>query len=175
MITILTWTSIIAGGILVLLLLLSILGGLDMDIDIGGDDADTSEGGLGIIKGLLTFVSVGAWMMRILLIGDQHPGLALAIGVVAGLVALFLLNYLLRVLLSNEENVNWEMDDALFQTGEVYLKVPAKDGSGIVNVDVKGASRELKARSRNGELPTGTSIRVVDIDGEYVIVSKDNK
>ena len=55
----------IAGGVLILLLLISIIGGMDIggdvDVDAGGDmdahgDADVSDGSLGILKTLLTFV-----------------------------------------------------------------------------------------------------------------------
>jgi len=67
------------------------------------------------------------------------------------------------------------MDEALYQSGKVYLKVPASDEeSGIVQVEINNAFRELKARSRGDvEIQTGESIRVVDIKGEYVIVEKE--
>jgi len=79
MITILTWVSIIAGGILILMMLLSIIGGLDLDldVDIGSTDVETDAGGLGVIKGFLTFVSVSSWIIKVLLAFDKHPGMAI--------------------------------------------------------------------------------------------------
>lgn len=176
MIAILTWVSIIAGGILVLLLLLSLLGGLDIDVDIetGGGDTDTSAGGIGLMKGALTFVSVSSWVMKVLMVGQQGKALSITIGVLSGVLAFALLNYLLKALLKNEENVNWKMSDALFQRGTTYLKIPA-GGEGIVQVDIRGASRELKARSKSGEeIKTGESVVVVDTIKEFAIVEISN-
>ena len=98
MIEILFWVSIISGGILVLLLLLSILGGLEIDIDadFGDADSDSSSGGMGLIKGVLTFVSVSAWMIRVMMIGNQQKWIAIAIGLISGLTAYFILSYVLK-------------------------------------------------------------------------------
>lgn len=172
MIGILTWVSIITGGILVLLLLLSLLGGLDIDVDIDtdGGDTDTSAGGIGLMKGALTFVSVSSWVMKVLMVGEQGKTLSIVVGVLSGILAFALLNYLLKALLKNEENVNWKMSDALFQRGTTYLKIPA-GGEGIVQVDIRGASRELKAKSKSGkEIKTGESVVVVDTIKEFAIV-----
>lgn len=172
MISILTWVSIVAGGILVLLLLLSLLGGLDIDVDIetDGGDTDTSAGGIGLMKGALTFVSVSSWVMKVLMVGQQGKTLSIVVGVLSGILAFALLNYLLKALLKNEENVNWKVSDALFQRGTTYLKIP-EGGEGIVQVVIRGAARELKAKSKEGkEIKTGESIMVIDISNDLVIV-----
>lgn len=174
MITILTWVSIIAGGILVLLLLLSLLGGLDIDVDIetGGGDIDTSAGGIGLMKGMLTFVSVSSWVMKVLMVGQQGKTLSIVIGILAGILAFMILNYLLKFLMKNEENVNWKMSDALFQKGSTYLRIPS-DGEGIVQIEIRGVSRELKAKTKNGtEIKTGESVIVVETQNEFVFVER---
>jgi len=175
MLTILTWVSIIAGGILILLLILSVVGGMDLDIDMGSTDVETDSGGLGLLKGILTFVSVGSWVVKIMMTLDHHPGFAIFIGLLAGTMAFVLLNYLLNILLSQQENVNWSFEDAILEKGKVYLKIPGGEKTGIITVNVKGAKRELKARSFNNELlETGSPIVVVDMDGETAIVKKEN-
>jgi len=73
MITILTWVSIVAGGILILLMLLSLIGGLDLDLDLGSPDVDTDAGGIGLIKGILTFTSVSSWVIKVLLVSNKSP------------------------------------------------------------------------------------------------------
>ncbi len=174
MITLLTWVSIFAGGLLVLLFLLSLVGGFDIDTDIGSTEVDADGGGLGLIKGFLTIVSVGSWVMKIMVGSEQNPAVAAGVGVVAGLIAFFLLSQLFKMLLRNEENVNWSMDDTLFANGEVYLRIPA-EGSGIVNINVKGVKRELKAKSNNQvEIKTGTPITVVGVEGEFVSVQAES-
>lgn len=178
MITTLTWVSIITGGILILLMLISLISGLDLDMDLdlemGSTDVETDAGGVGVIKGLLIFVSVTSWVIKIFLASDRHPGLAIAIGIFAGVLAFILLNFLFRLLLRNEENVNWNITDALNQEGTVYLKIPV-DGSGIVNININGTQRELKAKSYdNTEIKTGSSIVVMSVEGEYAIVRISN-
>ena len=174
MITILTWTSIFAGALLILLFLISFIGGLDLDTDIGGVDVDSDSGGLGLIKGLLTFVSVGSWVMKIMLGTEQNPAIAACIGVVSGLVAFVILSQLFKLLLKNQENVNWTLEDAMFASGEVYLRIPS-GGNGIVNVNINGVTREVKAKSKSSEeIKTGTPIRVVDIEKEFVYVESES-
>lgn len=118
-ISILTWVSIITGGFLIFLLLFSIVGGLDLevDVDVGATsvDSDADAGGIGLIKGGLTFISVSTWIMKISLATSQEPWIAVVIGVFSGIIAFMALNYLFRFLIRNEENVNWTMEDARSQ------------------------------------------------------------
>jgi len=172
--TYLTYISLISGGVLILLMLLSLLGGLDLDfdLDLGDADVETGDGGggLGILKGGLTFISVTSWVIKLVLVTNQSPWLAIAIGGIAGAVVVSLLTYIFKMLMSNEENVNWEMTDAVYQEGKVYLRIPT-EGEGIVHVKIKGATRELKAKTRaKKEIKTGESILVTDIENEFVIV-----
>ena len=176
-INILFWVSIFTGGLLIILMLLSLLGGLDLDIDIetASTDVETDAGGIGLLKGFLTFVSTSAWVIRILVSEQKNIWVAIAIGVIVGIFCFLLLNYIFKLLLKNESNVNWHIEDALFQEGKVYLKVPASnESSGIVHVEINNAVREIKARSQDKiEIKTGETIRVTDIQGEYVIVKKE--
>ena len=166
MVTILLYVSLISGGILVLMLLLSLLSGLDLDIDLG----DSDDGG-SIIKGTLTFFSVGAYIVRGFLMTDSNPIVALIAGVLSGAIAVFILSLVLKWILKNQENVNWALTDSMYEEGKVYLKIP-KSGSGIIQVKINGVNRELKAKSSdNKELPTGTSILVEGVEGNFVIVS----
>lgn len=176
MISILFWISLICGGLLTLLLLLSIIGGMDLDLDFetGSGDAEVDSGGLGVIKGILTTISVGAWVIRILLVANQGAIVAYGVGITVGVLAFLLLNFIMKTLVNNDENTNWEMSDSLFKEGTVYLKIPT-DGEGIVNVNIKGAIREMKARSfDNSEIDTGKNITVMEINGEHAIVRELN-
>ena len=155
---------------LIILLLLSLLGGLDLDFDL---DADVDTGNIGIVKGLLTFVSIGSWVFKLVLAVDQNPVVAFTGGIIAGLVAVFLLNAVLHFFLSNQANVNWSHSEALFQEGKVYLKIPADKGQGIIQVKIKGALRELKARTNaDVDIPTGALVVVDDIIDNVAIVSQ---
>jgi hypothetical protein len=165
MITVLSYVALTAGGILILLLLLSLVSGLDLDLDVDTD----AGGGLGVLKGILTFFAVGAWVVRLVLLTEANPIMAFVVGAAAGAVGVYLLSLLLKLLLSQQEFVNWSLEDAIMEQGTVYLRIPAY-GDGLVQVTVRGRKRELKARSLLSEdIPTGAAI-VVDQIGEDGIV-----
>lgn len=176
MITILTYISLIAGGILIVLLLLSLLGGADVDIELGGDiDVDTDAGGLGVLKAGLTFISVGAWVVKLVLAIEENPIFAFGAGLAAGLIAVFILNLLLKMLLKQQSNVNWKSTDALYKEGKVYLKIPAS-GQGIIQVNINGTPRELKATTKeDNDIPTGAQITVIDVDNDVALVQLISK
>lgn len=168
MLTVLLYISLISGGILVLMVLLTLFSGLDFDIDIG----DSDDGG-SIIKGTLTFFSVGAYIVRGFLMADNNPLVSLAAGIISGLIAMFILIYVLKWIISKQENVNWKIEDSIYEKGKVYLKIPKK-GSGIVQVNINGVNRELKAKTNdNKDIPTGTIIQVEGTEGELVIVTSN--
>lgn len=172
-IEILNWVAIICGAILFLLMLLSLIGGLDLDFDLGDSETDAEGiGGIGIIKGALTFITVSSWMIKVLIATQTYPLFAIIAGFVAGYGAVIVLNWFLKLLLKNEHYVNWEPDEAINKEGKVYLRVP-KEGSGIIQVMIKGALRELKAKSQNNkEIATGAKVIVNDFLNGFAIVSQ---
>lgn len=168
MIEILNYVAFFTGGLLVILLLLSIIGGLDLDLDL-----DVDAGGLGIVKAVLTFVSIGTWTTKAFLATQESSTTAILVGVAAGAVAVFIVSRFLRFLLSQQSNVNWTPLDALAEQGKVYVPIPAS-GEGVVTVRIAGTQRELKARSAAGKkLSTGTVIVVEDVEDGILIVRED--
>ena len=172
MITTLAYISFFTGGLLILLMLLSLLGGLDLDIDFGDSDIDTDTGGLGLIKSGLTFISVCCWVIRLILMTSDNPIFAIVGGIVGGLIAVAILTWLLNLLLQNQSNVNWTPEDALNKMAKVYLQIPV-NGSGIVQIDIKGATRELKAITKDlNAISTGEMVYVHAVENDIVVVSR---
>jgi membrane protein implicated in regulation of membrane protease activity len=172
---ILFWVSVFSGGLMIVMLLLSLLGGLDfdLDLDLGGDSDTDGGGGLGLVKGILTFVSVSTWVIRICLIYNQSNTVSITLGVVVGIVIVYLLSKLLDFLIKQTEFNTYTIEDTLDKMGKVYLKIPI-DGEGIVQVVVNESMKEFKGKSlNNDEIPTGTSVLVVDVDDNYVIVKPE--
>jgi len=166
MIELLTTISLVSGGILFLLLLLSIIGGLDLDIDLDVD----ADGGLGVLKSVLTFVSLGSWVVKLMLVSYENPTLAFVVGAAAGAVGVWVLAQMVKFMLAQQLNVNYRHEDALLQQGKVYLTIPPA-GQGLVNVKINGRNRELKAKTNTGEaLPTGTAIEVVNLEPDGIVV-----
>ena len=169
---ILFWVSVFTGGLMFVMLLLSVIGGLDfdLDLDVGGDTETEGGGGLGVLKSILTFVSVSSWVMRIMLIYEQSSTVSITVGVVVGVVIVYLLSKLLVFLMSQTEFNSYDIEDSIERTGKVYLKLPV-DGHGIVQVVINDGVKDFKGKSYNNkEIPTGTEVIIVDVLDNYVIV-----
>ncbi len=169
------YISIFSGGLLILLLILSIIGGMDLDFDVGDTDVDTHGdtgfGGLGIIKSGLTFLTIGSYVVKLMLAMSISPILTILAGIIAGVIAVLILSWFLNLLLKNQSNVNWEYYEAEGKTGKVYLKIPS-DGTGIVNIEINGIVREIKAQSIDKvEIPTGSNVLVHNVEEEIANVT----
>lgn len=175
------WAGTIAGGLLILLLLISIFAGMDMggdvDVDAGGDmdahaDADASDAGLGIVKTLLTFISVGAFTARAILLNTSWSWtLVIITALVAGGVAVLLLTWFFRWLLRNQEEGTWRLWMAEGKMGTVYVPIPP-GGKGRVIVKIDNVNREMDARTANGRtLATHEKVMVVEAKEGFVVVA----
>jgi hypothetical protein len=179
MLEILTYISLIAGGLLILLLLLGIIGGVDLDLDAdagadAGADSDPGTGGIGLIKGGLTFFAIGAWVLRLMLLTSANPVMATVVGVAAGAVAVYVMSFVVRYMMRFEARVNYKTEDALFREGKVYLRIPPA-GEGIVRIKLANGVREFKARSSlQTELPTGADVIVEDVQSDGSVLVRLN-
>lgn len=170
---ILFYTSIISGGILFLLLLLSLVGGLDLDFDLD-INADVDAGGLGLIKSGLTFISIGAYVGKLMLLASKNPTITILVSVVSGAIAVFIVSYFLKLLLKLQSNVNWEFHEAEGKSAKVYLRIP-EDGTGIIKVNINGVTRELKAKTVDQkEVATGEEVLVLQVNEEIAEVTLYN-
>ncbi len=165
------YISIFAGGLLLILMLLSILGGLDLDLDVDSGGADVDSGGLGVIKSGLTFLTFSSWVANIMLSAAMNPWLTLVVSLAVGIVTVLILSYFIRLLLKLQSNVNWEFHQAAGKSGKVYLKIP-KDGTGLIQVNINGVTRELKATSEDSnEIPTGAEVLILEVEEEIAAVT----
>ena len=174
------WISIVTGGILVLLLLLSIIGGLDLDLDVDFDfetdtDTDVGHGGLGVLKGGLAFISIATWVAKIVLVSGFNLYLVLFISFSSGALAVVIIGLVMRQLLKIETNTNWHPEDAVFKMGKVYLKIP-QNGYGIVQVKINGSNRQLKATTEEKDINTGETVLIEEVsDGIAKVIISKNK
>lgn len=172
---ILTWVSFFSGGMLILLLLISLFSGLELDTDVDAHvDLDThtdvDSGGLGLVKGGLTFIAVSAWVIKMIIVSGTTLYMAILAGIASGMVAVLFLSWIFNLLLKNQVNVNWSPDLAIGKTAKVYLRIP-ENGNGIIKVKINGVFRELKATTNEKEIATGKEIYIEDYDGKYAVVS----
>src|SRR5690554_4225159 len=96
-ITYIYYIGLTSGILLIVLLILSIIAGADSDIDIDLDtDTDISgvdaDAGFGLIKSLLTLISISCLSMySLFIITEWHPVLLVTAAIVLGFVALYVL------------------------------------------------------------------------------------
>ena len=180
---ILFWMGTAAGGLLVLLLLMSILGGLDLGGDVDSVDVDFDVDGdgeidvagdapLGLIKTVLTFISVGAFTARAIVLNTGWSWAIVAISsLIAGVIAVLLLSWFFKWLLKNQEEGNWHMWQAEGQVGTVYVPIP-KGGKGRITIKIDGANREVAAKSEDGApIASREKVLVVESETDCVIVT----
>lgn len=170
------WIGTVAGGVMVILLLISIFAGLEIggDLDVDGDTdvTDASDGSFGIIKTLLTFISVGAFTARAILLNTSWSWpIAIFSSLAAGFLAVLLLTWFFRWLLRNQEEGNWHLWQAEGKTGVVHVPIPS-DGRGRVMVRIDDAQREIIAQSQDGKpLKTHDKVMILEAKESYVIVA----
>lgn len=178
-VNILFWLGTISGGLMVLLLLLSILSGLEigggLDVDGGGQvdhPADGADGSFGIIKTLLTFISVGSFTARAIFLNSEWSWpIAVLSAVLAGGAAVLLLSWFFRWLLKNQEEGNWHLWQAEGKMGVVHIPIPA-DGKGRIMVKIDNAKREISAQSQDGQaMSTHDKVMVLEAKEGFVIVT----
>lgn len=96
--------------------------------------------------------------------GGLGPWLAFGIACGAGLVAMYIVAWMMRALSSLHAEGNVHVEYALGATGTVYLSIPGqKSGMGKVQVNVQNRTMEYEAVTADDALPTGAPIIVVGI------------
>jgi membrane protein implicated in regulation of membrane protease activity len=169
--------ALVGGTLLVLQTLMMVIGG---DGDHGGGHGEGSlaghdmghvHEGMSDIKWLsLKTVVSSLTFFGLAGLASEKAGLStftsLAIAVVAGGIAVFLVAFLMASLSRLQSRGNVDFSNAVGLTGRVYLRIPAaRDGRGKVTIEVQGRSIEAEAVTAGPEIPTGASVRVLGLAG----------
>jgi membrane protein implicated in regulation of membrane protease activity len=182
----------VGGTILVVQTVLLALGGADHagDADAGHGIAD--HGGVDNPAGhpaeghasestflhWLSFKTIVSFMTFFGLAGlaggraEWPAWVTLLVAILAGLSGLVVVAWLMASFMRLQTQGNLDLKNALGATGKVYLRIPGSlSGSGKVTVEVQGRSIEAKAMTSAGEIPTGTPVRVVAVNGDLLEVA----
>ncbi|MEL6638593.1 MAG: hypothetical protein AAFW73_23010 [Bacteroidota bacterium] len=176
--------SLIFSVLFVIQFVFSLVG---LDVDHDSDlhfDTDTDHGyqldgdfTLLSVRSIIAFFTFFGWTGVIALNKGLSTLAALSFSTVSGLIAMSIVGYLMYLFsrLSQAGNIN--VNDALFNTGEVYLAIPSnRNGQGKVHVRIKGSLREMDAVTEGDSLPTGSSVRVVEVlNDELLLVEPVNE
>ena len=174
------WAIAIVFSVLFVIQFVFGLIGLDMDADLdvsaeGLESGASLEGDFSVIssRGIIAFFTFFGWTGVLMLNAGGTTLSSIIAASVAGAAAMFIVGYMMWQFTKLNQEGNIDINNAIFNTGEVYLTIPAKDGGqGKVHINIEGSLKELDAITENGEsLPTGSFIRVVEvIDNQLLLV-----
>ncbi len=157
------------------------------DFSDGGDPSDvnteihygdgSSPGDIGTmnfftVQGIITFLCVFGWVGIATYTMSRNTVLAVILGLVLGLAAMYGVAKLLWVSKKLAQNGTLNVKNLLGASGTVYLVIPG-DGENRGKVNVASGERlvEFDAITDGGEaLPDGTPVRVIDIRAGNVLV-----
>jgi membrane protein implicated in regulation of membrane protease activity len=163
----------ILGAIVVVCRVVLLLAGGDAHGVPDGDlDVDAGDGfHLLSVHGLASFFMMFGFVGLALSRQSQaRPGWSILGGTLAGAAAIWVIAHLFRFALGLQSSGNVSPQAAAGCVGTVYLTIPA-GGTGRVNVRIGQRVREMDAMdAEGGELPTGTSVRVVRVERSLAIV-----
>lgn len=178
------WGISIVFSILFVIQFVFSLIGLDADADIDGDmdmsgDLDTDPGfGMDAdftvfsVRSIIAFFTFFGWTGVLILNAGGDLMTALGFSFLSGTVAMLIVGYLIYLFSKLSEDGNIDMENALLNTGEVYLTIPGEEsGQGKIHITVNNSFREINAVTKNfAPLPTGSRIRVIEIIDDNLLL-----
>ena len=171
--------SIVGSFILVVLLVLTFLGGeVDGDVDVDGDGA--VDGGAGFqffsLKNFIGFVTIFGWTGIGCLRSDFSMISTLVISFVCGVLMMTLMASLFYLLTGMVEEGTMRMSNAIGRTGEVYLPIKGKNGGfGKVQINIQGSLHEIQAFTNDEtDLKVGTIVRVEKVVDDAILLVTSN-
>lgn len=150
----------------------------DADMDISGDidtDADYSldaDFAVFSTRSIIAFFTFFGWTGVLSLNAGATLMTTLIASSVSGCLAMLLVGFLMWQFSKLNQDGNIDINNALFQTGEVYLRIPSKDkGKGKVHINIQGSLKEVDAITEGTEaIPTGAFIKVVEVLDDRLLV-----
>jgi len=151
---------------------------MDGDIEVSTDvDADPGFGmdsdfTIFSVRSIIAFFTFFGWTGVLVLNAGRDVYTAIGYSFLSGTLAMFVVGYLLYMFSKLSEDGNIEINNAIFNTGKVYLTIPAKEsGEGKIHITIDNSFREINAVTKNLEpLPTGSAIRVVDVIDDNLLL-----
>lgn len=151
------------------------LGGANQSVIDGGNPADFSIASMFSVQGVVTFLMVMGWVSIASISSGANPLIAILVGCALGLLTMYLVARLMFASRRLAENGTVDIQNAIGESGTVYIPVPAKGrGEGKINLYLQGRYVEVNCISSEEELiPTGTAVRVTDARNGLLIVERD--
>lgn len=151
------------------------MGGAHTPLGDGGNPADFSIMSMLTLQGIVTFLTVMGWSSIVAITSGTAVFPSILVGVALGFVAMYAAAKILHASGKLTENGTLDLRNAIGETGRVYIPIPAAgNGEGKITMQVQGRYIEGAAMAYGEEtLPTGGTVRVVDVRNDIFIVEKD--
>ncbi len=171
------YVAIAASVIFIIQTIMTFIGadtdtGVDADFDGNLDDA-SSPFQLFSLRNLVNFLLGFGWGGVTLYGSIESKFLVGLFAFLIGSAFIFMFFLVMRALLKLSEDNSFNVEDTIGKTGDVYMTIPAdKKGRGKVFISLKGSTHELSAiTSSNEDLKVGSLIKVIELEGDILIVS----
>ena len=172
--------SIIFSVLFVIQFVLSLIGldfDSDSDFDVHADtdvDSDYSldpSFTLFSVRSIIAFFTFFGWTGVLALNAGLGTTMAVILATTSGFAAMAIVGYMMYLFSRLSESGNVDLNEALFQTGEVYLTIPAgKRAQGKIHINIQGVMKEMDAITEGKTLATGSRIRVVEVLDENLLL-----
>ncbi|MEM9819653.1 MAG: hypothetical protein AAF985_01220 [Bacteroidota bacterium] len=160
--------SIIFSVLFIIQFVLSLVGfdgdvDFETDVDSDGVQLDT-DFTLFSVRSIIAFFTFFGWTGVLVLNSGGGTWAAIGFATLSGFIAMLIVGYMMYLFSKMSESGTFRTKSALHNTGEVYLKIPsAKSGYGKIHMKIKGAVKEMDAVTEGDALPTGASVRVIEV------------
>lgn len=154
---------------------------IDLDADIDTDAFHPVQGNyatlrLFTLQGIVAFFAVAGWVAIAAVSAGIPSAGAIPLGVIAGFFAMYGIAKLVQISKKLTENGTVDFRNAIGENATVYIPVPpANEGEGKVTLTLQGRFMECSAVTNERELlRTGTVVRVTDLNGDTLVVEREN-
>ncbi|MFK8103222.1 MAG: hypothetical protein AB8G15_11880 [Saprospiraceae bacterium] len=170
--------SIVFSVLFIIQFVLSLIGldfdgdvDLDVDTDMDGEYNLDPSFSLLSVRGIIAFFTFFGWTGVLVLNAGGSTLMALLSASFAGFLAMFIVGYMIYMFSKLSQPGNIDVSRALFEVGEVYLTVPAnKNGHGKIHLKIQGVFKEMDAVTDGDVLPTGSSVRIVEVLNDNLLL-----
>ncbi|MBQ9767185.1 MAG: hypothetical protein IJW37_03695 [Lachnospiraceae bacterium] len=162
--------------------------GLDLDTSgdvsagelMDGDIGDTVSGDFGSLKlftvqGAVAFLATFAWVSIVCVKTEMPEVAALLIGFACGAVMMYAVAKLLQMMAKLAENGTFRMKSVIGEVAQVYVTImPSGENGGKVTLRSTSRFAELDAITESATaIPSGSTVRIVDVRGDVVVVERE--
>jgi hypothetical protein len=174
------WTIAVIFSVLFVLQLISSIIGLDFETHADIDfHVDTHDGHFNVdqgftlfsIRSIIAFFTFFGWVGVITLSKGLDIKFVLIVSIFAGLVAMVFVAFVLFQLIKLAETGTVDIEETLGKYGKVYVTIPEnRNGTGLVNIELRNRIMELRAVTDGVKLETGTVIYVFKILDDNILL-----